>query len=573
MRSHRLVALALVVGAATAAAQTVRQDDALPNRLVSSLSGTLYGSGPNGLAGMRIVLLSPIGTPMYEAKTDADGRFLFGEIPPGTYTAAIQRTGYTVELGQVHLAGGQRTDRVFQKGVVAAGRVVNESGEPMPAIPVCLLRAARFGTPGSNSVRYRRAASALTNARGQFVIGREARLDRGTYVAAVMPAGCDAFTDPALANPEFARYAPTYFPGTTLSGEASPLTLIEEEDADLPFALRPTPVTQLLGKISNYVNTTIIPDYIHLEPLADEPGSLLRTAKIEPDGSFTFAGLIPGKYRLLLAPRKGPDPLTWADEIVTVNGEATRRVPVFTHAASAIGGTLDFDGQPSALYLTPVFLIVNATPVAEEAQVTRMMPGNFASVAVDGKFGITGLMPGKYRLTVTGAEPLGWRAASAIVPSPQGRLSSLDALDVPIALDASGGRFGIVIRMTHKTTAIAGQIEDEAGRPAAGVQAVIFAPDPRYWIEGSRRLKRVTADARGAFTVEVPDGDYLAAAVRQVPRLPDTEWLESIRGGAVPLHLDDGDTRELRLRLMGATVLPRVLSNMLTIAGKRPGRP
>ena len=168
---------------------------------------------------------------------------------------------------------------------------------------------------------------------------------------------------------------------------------------------------------------------------------------------------------------------------------------MITHAAGAIGGTLDFAGQRSALYLTPVFLIVNAIPIADRTLVTRMMPGGFGRVELDGTFGITGLMPGKYRLSVSGAEPLGWRAASAMVPSPQNRLPELDALDVPLALGASGGRFGITIKMTHQATVISGQIEDEDGRPAAGTEAVIFAPDPRYWIEGSRRLRRVAADS------------------------------------------------------------------------------
>jgi len=570
VRSGRLALLAMILGAVTTTAQSVQRSDPLPNRLMSALGGTLFGGGAGVLAGVRIVLLSAASSPMYETTTGADGRFIFGEIPPGSYTVAIQRTGYTVELGQVRLLAGQRLERAFRKTVIAAGHVVDESGRPLPAIPVCLLRPVSLNAAG-DFVRYERAGSAVTNARGQFVVGLEAPLGRGTYVAAVMPTGCETYADPAQANPVFARYAPTYFPGTTVSAEASPLRLIEEEDADLSFQLRPSPVTQLIGKVSNYVNTSVFPNYIVLEPLADEPGSLLRTARIEADGSFTFAGLIPSRYRLVLTPRKGPDPLTWADQEVTLNGEPTRRVPVITHAAGAIGGTLDFAGQRSALYLTPVFLIVNATPVADRTLLTRMMPGSFGRVELDGTFGITGLMPGKYRLSVSGAEALGWHAASAMVPSPQSRLPELDALDVPLALDASGGRFGVTIKMTYQATVIAGQIEDEEGRPAAGTEAVIFATDPRYWIEGSRRLKRVTADTLGAFNVDtLPAGDYLAVAVKRVAKWPDAAWLESLRAVAVPVHLDDGETRALRLRLPGATVLPRGLSNMSGGAGFSP---
>jgi len=45
---------------------------------------------------------------------------------------------------------------------------------------------------------------------------------------------------------------------------------------------------------------------------------------------------------------------------------------------------------------------------------------------------------------------------------------------------------------------------------------------------------------------------------------------------AMPVHLDDGETRALRLRLPGATVLPRGLSNMSGGAApsdrRRPGQ-
>jgi hypothetical protein len=70
----------------------------------------------------------------------------------------------------------------------------------------------------------------------------------------------------------------------------------------------------------------------------------------------------------------------------------------------------------------------------------------------------------------------------------------------------------------------------------------------------------------------LPAGDYLAVAVRRVPKWPDPAWLESLRSVAVPVRLDDGETRAVRLRLPDATVLPRGLSNMLAGPGQHSGR-
>lgn len=547
--------LALGLAGVTISAQNTSPFVPGVTRTTATLAGTLSGPGSSdGFEGLRVTLLTFGNVALYETMTEAEGEFLFKEIRPGAYIVALQRGDYTVELGRVRLLPGERLVRRYLKGVVIAGRVVDERGAPVPAAPICLLRPRTE----AGIVRYERAASEVTNARGRFVVGLRANLSRGKYVAAVVPTGCDTVAPPKLANPGLARYPPTYFPATTASRDASMLTLIEQEDAELVFQIRPGRVTRLEGKISNYINTSVVPGQVILDPLTDEPMSIVRATKIFPDGSFSFPGLVPGQYRLIVAPQKGPDPLRWAVRTVTLAGELVARVPIVTQPTSAIAGTIDFTGHLTALYGTRIFLTVNATVVGERPSVARLLAENFSLAGLDGKFGIIGLMPGRYRISVSGAQVVGWLNKSAMVPSPSTRLPDIDAFDVPLTLEPNRSVFGIQVQMTYKVTRLYGRIDDDEGRPTGEAFAVVFAADPRYWINGSRRLTRVKADGGGAFNIEgLPEGDYLAVAVRSIPTWPDPAWLESMRAVAVPLRLGDGEARDVNLRLPGATVLPR----------------
>ena len=101
------------------------------------------------------------------------------------------------------------------------------------------------------------------------------------------------------------------------------------------------------------------------------------------------------------------------------------------------------------------------------------------------------------------------------------------------------------------------------GRPASGADLVVFAPDSRYWIPGSRRLARTRTGVRGEFRITtLPEGDYLAVATNDAGTEPLPEWLESLRSRAVPFRLEDGEVQELALRLPGATPLPPDLSKL-----------
>jgi len=288
-----------------------------------------------------------------------------------------------------------------------------------------------------------------------------------------------------------------------------------------------------------------------LEPPIADVVSIVRTTRVNADGSFVFAALVPGEYRMIVPPHRGPDPPRWAERTVTLRGEPVARVSLVAQPTVALGGTIDFAGHLTALYGTRIFLTVDVTRIGERPSTLPLLPNAFSAVGTDGKFGLSGLMPGTYRLSVHGAEAVGWRSKSAMVPTANMKLPPIDAFDVPITLEPNRSTFGVLVEMTYKVNTLSGRIEDEEGRPTSQAFAVIFSPDARYWVPRSRRITWTKAGGDGTFMIDgLPQGEYLALPVRELPPWPDPRWFESMRLLAVPVKLGDGDRREITLRLV-----------------------
>jgi len=366
-----------------------------------------------------------------------------------------------------------------------------------------------------------------------------------------MPAGCGQAASPDLVTGKLARYPPTYFPDTTSARDASFVFLEPKEDRTFAFHLRPGAVTRLEGRIVGYKNTSVVPGIVILEPPATEPALIVRTTKISSTGSFSFAGLVAGDYRLIVPPQQGPDVPGWASRTVTVHGEPVARVPLAMQPTVAIGGHVDFAGHMNALSGTRIFLTVNASRVGDPAPLAGLLPDGFGAVGLDGTFGIAGLMPGSYRLSVSGASVVGWLPERAIVSVPGSLGEGLDAFDVPFTLGPNQSVFGVKVEMTYKASVLAGRVENADGSAAGLAVVLLFPTDARYWVSRSRRVAQARSSIAGEFAFEaMPAGDYLVVALTAIPKWPaDAEWLETLKSLAVPVKLGPGENRSPILKL------------------------
>jgi hypothetical protein len=165
-------------------------------------------------------------------------------------------------------------------------------------------------------------------------------------------------------------------------------------------------------------------------------------------------------------------------------------------------------------------------------------------VDADGKFRVSDIVPGTYRLTAMGLG--GWRPAAA-------EINGRDALDFPLDVKPGDDITGATVTFTDRTTELDGTLQEASGRPTAEYTIVLFPKDPRYWLPQSRRIQGVRPATNGQFTFQnVPGGDYLLVAVSdvEVGQWFDAGWLRELAGAAMPITIRDGEHKTQDVRVV-----------------------
>jgi hypothetical protein len=303
-------------------------------------------------------------------------------------------------------------------------------------------------------------------------------------------------------------YAPVYFPGTVTAAQAGTVTLnIGEERASVDFQLVRVPLARIDGTV---VNSTGQPtDRVQLtltDAAASVPGAITIGVRADGDGRFHLANVPPGSYRLNARAAvsqpgggsaspgasgpfggRGVRPLgpmstairLWGSVDVSVDGRNLTNVLVTLQQGLTVSGRIAFQGntQPPA-DLTRIR--VNLAPA--EPAVAGGPPQNAAgTVDASGKFTITSVIPGLYRLNAGGAGN-GWSIDSAIV-------DGQDTLDFPFEVKPGAAPSGAVITFTDKQAHLTGTITNQRGQPAPEQTLILYPADERYWLPQSRRIR------------------------------------------------------------------------------------
>ena len=121
---------------------------------------------------------------------------------------------------------------------------------------------------------------------------------------------------------------------------------------------------------------------------------------------------------------------------------------------------------------------VSVVPAPTAGGVTVMMGGPTLPDGPGGQFTVTGVTPGRYRLTGNapwrpGRGPgITWTLRSAMV---KGR----DVLDFPLDIGPGDEVADAVLTFTDATQQVAGVLQDASGRPAPDYTIMVFAGDKR----------------------------------------------------------------------------------------------
>ena len=547
-------------------------------------------TGP-GMAGQRGTSAAPV----ERVFTDPDGRFMFHSLPAGSYSlTAVQVGFFSTSFGQVRFGGPSRrlelgspsrnasatqspsqnasatqevtniTLRMWKEGQIA-GRIHDETGEPMPNVPI----AAAYVTGPAEFRQYAIRWRTTTDDRGVYQLGSlppgdvvivagwqavtsvpqeaaiayldEMALRAGNTVREAVVASGGTLTtagqrvgDQLIQLPttltgntpvtvdvagRISVYPSSFFPGVPTIEAARVITLapgVRVESIDM--TLRPVTAHRVSGRVTggpaSYVTVQIAPMGAESRLSYASSGGEIAQAITRADGSFTAIGVPAGRYtvsvtRPAASPGVDGPPVTdlrlwWASATLVVGNADVKDVNLQLTPGVTVSGRIEFEpgaAEPPAAALERARVLLR--PVVPRQELRGSAP-----VSKAGAFTSAEVPPGLYTLSVSLTAP-GWTVKSIV-------FGGTDVTGEPLDVPASG-LTNVVVTYTDAAGELGGTVSGASGASGATVDARVYLlpVDSRSSPLGRSLLLRsiATADGDGYRFTSVVPGEYIVAAV------------------------------------------------------------
>jgi carboxypeptidase family protein len=572
----------------------------------AAISGAVVVAGSGQPARRaRVMLNSAEARVSRFAETDDQGVFAFAGLPAGRYLVSASKTGHvSVSYGQrrpgragtaIQLVDGQKVQIRLQmpRGGVISGAVLDERGEALPGTQIRVLRYS--SATGERTLQ--QAGTGSTDDRGIY---RVYGLQPGDYVVCAVPRNTNmavnamerlveiraqitelqAQSDPesraraqtmaamlpslqaeaSTANRPVNGYAPVYFPGTTSSASATSLTVGPgEERLGVDFQLQLVPMSRIEGMVAMPAAQNLMQVQVSLVNVGDGVNGLGDSnTRTDRNGHFTIANVPPGQYTVHARAAAGPPAPApgalrvarpeqvryWATADVSVDGQTTPNVLLALQPGISVSGRLEFEGRAQI----PIDLTrarVSLMPVRTGVEGDVGPPGQ-GRVDASGRFTVSNVVPGRYRLSGSAAAPE-WTLRSATV-------GGQDAIDGAIEIKGNEDVSGAVITFSDQQTELTGVITNAQGQPVADYSLIVYAADSKYWVPMSRRVRSIRPDTDGQFKItNLPPGEYRIGTLLdpEPGSWYDPAFLQQLDGTAMRITLGEGDKKVQNIQLSG----------------------
>jgi hypothetical protein len=481
-----------------------------------------------------------------QAMTSRDGRYRFENLAPGQYWIRTSAAAYVeLQAGQKHPGDrtsawtvrsgeAQQLDFALPRGGVITGSINDDSGEPLAGVGVTPLRLEYTFTGAHWRPVYAAPFMGRTDDRGQF---RIPGLLPGTYIV-VGTSQSDAIGE---------GYAPTFYPGTTIQGEARHLKIALNEEVAASFSMMATTQVRVTGQVQSSTGE-LLKNY--RATLAGAIDTNRVGARInERTGAFEFMGVAPGAYTLEVTtgpsniPR-GRTPSEFASLSLVVGNDDMTGLLVTTGYGVTLSGRVIYDGAPVKNETQPRYRPRVRVTFVDGLRAFFRPAGaeNNGIIADDGSFTITGTH-GRVLLVPDIPE---WQLRSVM-------LDGVDITDVPY--DTSRGstnRLEIVV--TDQKQELTGKVVTASGKPATEFRVLAFPRNVKPGTVAGRYAPRGSNHGSdGSFRLTgLPPGEYYAVALTSMAENAqfDSELHEALKPRATPFQLSPGETATIELTLI-----------------------
>jgi protocatechuate 3,4-dioxygenase beta subunit len=480
-----------------------------------SVSGrlTVGGKPASGVAVMcRPADRPQFARPAVKATTDEQGRFTLKSVRPGNYTIMPHTpalvVGTDVAFGQVGqpviLGDGEEVDGIdfaLVKGGVITGRVTDADGRPLIEQSVNLIRL------GDNLIRLgdRGQPMPIPNF-NPFMFRTD---DRGVYrIFGLSPGHYKVSVGEAADNGSFriglgGAYPRTFHPDVSDESRAPAVEVgagSEATGVDIKVG-RPSRTYAATGRIIDADTGRPLANllYGHGPVVGDQSmgGFGWTNNRTNSNGEFRIDGLISGRYAAFAVATEQVDFYS-EPAVFEITDSDVRAIEIKTRRGSSISGTAVIEGTDDPDMLARLSkLELRAFVLTDGLAAPSMAP---IRVNPDGSFLITGLRPGKARITFNGFASEAGRGLSLLRVEREG-VSLRDGVDIAAGENVSGVR----VVLAYGTCVVRGQVKVEGGELGPNTRLTVVAGS----LEPDGMRRSAITDARGRFRIEgLLQGEY-----------------------------------------------------------------